>query len=245
MDTKANDDLIIGGAMTFANSETKYKNLKSGDKTKVNSLMFSIYALQQITDTWFAQGSATIASNEVKNSNKRVTGGTAYELASSKYNAMSFVGDVLFGYNYITEGFSLTPMGGVRYSRVNSAGYKESGSITQNLDVSQKASNRFEVIVGGRVSSGAFDVNGMSVTPELHGFINHDVIGKTPKQDLRIGGVANSLNAKSSKPINTSYNLGVGVTANYGMMEYGAGYDVHLADKRVGHEGSLKVRVNF
>lgn len=245
MDTKANDDLIIGGAMTFANSETKYKNLKSGDKTKVNSLMFSIYALQQITDTWFAQGSATIASNEVKNSNKRVTGGTAYELASSKYNAMSFVGDVLFGYNYITEGFSLTPMGGVRYTRVNSAGYKESGSITQNLDVSQKASNRFEVIVGGRVSSGAFDVNGMSVTPELHGFINHDIIGKTPKQDLRIGGVANSLNAKLSKPINTSYNLGLGVTANYGMMEYGAGYDVHLADKRVGHEGSLKVRVNF
>ena len=85
----------------------------------------------------------------------------------------------------------------------------------------------------------------MSVTPEVRGFINHDIIGKTPKQDLRIGGVANSLNAKSSKPINTSYNLGVGITANYGMMEYGAGYDVHLADKRVGHEGSLKVRVNF
>jgi len=245
MDTKANDDLIIGGAITFANSETKYKNLKSGDRTKVNSLMFSIYALQQITDTWFAQGSATIGSNEVKNLDKRVASASAYQLASSKYIAMSFVGDILFGYNYATEGLSLTPMGGVRYTRVNSAGYKETGTTAQNLDVSQKASNKLEVVIGARVSGGAFEVNGMSVTPEVRGFINHDIIGKTPKQDLRIGGVANSLNAKSSKPINTSYNLGVGITANYGMMEYGAGYDVHLADKRAGHEGSLKVRVNF
>jgi outer membrane autotransporter protein len=245
MDTKANDDLIIGGAMTFANSETKYKNLKSGDRTKVNSLMFSIYALQQITDTWFAQGSATIGSNEVKNLNKRVPNASAYQLASSKYNAMSFVGDVLFGYNYAVEGLKLTPMGGVRYTRVNSAGYKETGTTSQNLDVSQKASNKLEVVIGARVSGGTFEVNGMSVTPEVRGFINHDIIGKTPKQDLHIGGAPDPLNTKSSKPINTSYNLGVGVTANYGMMEYGAGYDVHLADKRVGHEGSLKVRVNF
>ena len=245
MDTKANDDLIIGGAMTFANSETKYKNLKSGDRTKVNSLMFSIYALQQITDTWFAQGSATVGSNEVKNLNKRVPNASAYQLASSKYNAMSFVGDLLFGYNYAVEGFKLTPMGGVRYTRVNSAGYKETGTTAQNLDVSQKASNKLEVVVGAKVSGGIFEINGMSVTPEVRGFINHDIIGKTPKQDLHIGGVSNALNTKSIKPVNTSYNLGVGITANYGMMEYGAGYDIHLADKRVGHEGSLKVRVNF
>lgn len=246
MDTRANDDLIIGGAITLANSEMKHRDFKSGDKTKVNSLMFSIYALQQITDTWFAQGSATIASNEVKNSEKRVSGATTFDNVSGKYNSMSFVGDALFGYNYATEDFTLTPMGGVRYTRVNSAGYKETGSTTgQNLNVSQKASNRFEVVVGGRVSGGTFDVNGMSVTPELHGFISHDLIGKNPKQDLRIGGAPTSLAAKSRKPIRTSYNLGLGVNADYGMMEYGLGYDVHLAEKRVGHEGSLKIRVNF
>ena len=246
MDTRANDDLILGAAVTFANSEMKHRDFKSGDKTKVNSLMFSIYALQQITDTWFAQGSATIASNEVKNSEKRVRNATAFDTVNGKYNSMSFVGDALFGYNYATADFTLTPMGGVRYTRVNSAGYKESGSTTgQNLNVSQKASNKFEVVVGARVSGGTFDVNGMSVTPELHGFINHDVIGKNPKQDLRIGGAPTSLTAKSRKPVKTSYNLGLGVNADYGMMEYGVGYDVHLAEKRVGHEGSLKVRVNF
>ena len=246
MDTKANDDLIIGGALTFANSEMKHRDYKSGDKTKVNSLMFSIYGLQNITDTWFAQGSFSIASNEVKNSERKVASATAYETTNGKYNSMSFAGDVLFGYNYAVEGFNLTPMGGLKYSRVNSAGYKENGSATgQNANISQKASNKREVVVGARASGGTFDVNGMSVTPEIHGFINHDLIGKNPKQDIRIGGVSGSLDAKSRKPIRTSYNLGLGVNANYGMMEYGAGYDLHLADKRVGHEGSLKLRVNF
>ena len=44
MDTKANDDLILGAAVIFANSEMKHRDFKSGDKTKVNSLMFFIYA---------------------------------------------------------------------------------------------------------------------------------------------------------------------------------------------------------
>lgn len=247
MDTKANDDLIIGGALTFANSEMKHRDFKSGDKTKVNSLMLSIYGLQNITDTWFAQGSFSIASNEVKNLERKVATATSYESTNGKYNSMSFAGDVLFGYNYAVEGFNLTPMGGLKYTRVNSAGYNESGSTTgQNANISQKASNKLEVAVGARASGGTFDANGMSVTPEVHGFINHDIIGKNPKQDIRIGGVSGSLDAtKSRKLIKTSYNLGLGANANYGMMEYGAGYDLHLADNRVGHEGSLKLRVNF
>ncbi len=246
LDTRANDDLIIGGAFTFANSEMKHRDQKSGDKTKVNSLMFSIYAMQQITDTWFAQASATIGSNDVKNLEKRVSGLTTFDGVEGKYSSMSFNGEALFGYNYATEDFTLTPMGGLRYTRVNSAGYKETGSTTgQNLDISQKASNKLDVVVGARVSGGTFDVNGMSVTPELHGFINHDIIGKNPKQSQRIGGANGSLTAKSRKPIKTTYNLGLGVNADYGMMEYGVGYDVHLAEKRVGHEGSLKIRVNF
>jgi outer membrane autotransporter protein len=246
LDTRANDDLIIGGAFTFANSEMKHRDFKSGDKTKVNSLMFSVYAMQQITDTWFTQATATIGSNDVRNTENKVASATTFDAVKSKYSSMSFNGEVLFGYNCAHEDFSLTPMGGLRYSRVNSAGYKQNGSTTgQNLDVSQKSSDKLEVILGARVSGGTFDLNGMAVTPELHGFINHDIIGKNPKQSQRIGGVTGSLGAKSSKPVKTTYNLGLGVNADYGMMEYGAGYDLNLAEKRVGHEGTLKVRVNF
>jgi outer membrane autotransporter protein len=241
-DTRANDDMIIGAAVTASNSELKHKNFKSGDKTKVNSLLFSIYGMQQITDSWFALGSVTFGTNEVKNREKRVAL-TGYEIANGKYSSMSFSGEAMFGYNYITEQATLTPMAGLRYTRVNNGGYKESGTTFQNLDVTTKASNKFEVIVGARASGGTFDLNGLTITPEVHGFINYDLINKNAKSSIKLDGAA--LTAKANKPVRATYNLGLGANAEYGMMEYGASYDAQLANKRVGHQGTLRLRVNF
>jgi len=84
----------------------------------------------------------------------------------------------------------------------------------------------------------------MNVTPEVHAFVNQDLIGKTSKPTITLAGAGN-LSTKSRKPIKTVFNVGLGVMANYGMMEYGAGYDADIADKRVGHTGTLKIRVNF
>jgi outer membrane autotransporter protein len=241
-DTRANDDMIIGAAITASNSELKHKDLKSGDKTKINSLLFSIYGTQQITDSWFALGSATFGTNEVKKNSKRKTL-NGYEVANGKYSSMSFSGGVMFGYNYVTEQATLTPMAGFRYSRVNDVGHKESGTSLQNLDVTNKASNKFEVVAGLRASGGTFDLNGLTVTPEVHGFINYDLINKASKSSVKLGST--DLTAKSSKPARASYNLGLGANAEYGMMEYGASYDAQLANKRVGHQGTLRLRVNF
>ena len=241
-DTRANDDMIIGAAITASNSELKHKDFKSGDKTKINSLLFSIYGMQQITDSWFALASATFGTNEVKKNSKRKAL-NGYEVANGKYSSMTFSGDVMFGYNYVTEQATLTPMAGFRYSRVNDGGHKESGTSFQNLDVTNKASNKFEVVAGLRASGGTFDLNGLTVTPEVHGFINYDLINKASKSSVKLGST--DLTTKSSKPARASYNLGLGANAEYGMMEYGASYDAQLANKRVGHQGTLRVRVNF
>ncbi|MBN8511999.1 MAG: autotransporter domain-containing protein [Rickettsiales bacterium] len=244
-DTRANDDLIIGAAVTVANSEMKHKNFKSGDKTKVNSMLFSIYGMQQITDAWFVNGIATFGTNDVKNREKRVSGLTTYDTVRGNYTSMSFNGEVMFGYGIAMQQVAVTPMVGLRYSRVNDGGYTETGSTTgQNLKVNTKASNKLEAIIGARVSGGTFDVNGMNVTPEVHAFVNQDLIGKTSKPTITLAGAGN-LSTKSRKPIKTVFNVGLGVMANYGMMEYGAGYDADIADKRVGHTGTLKIRVNF
>lgn len=244
-DTRANDDLIIGAAVTVANSEMKHKNFKSGDKTKVNSLLFSIYGMQQMTDAWFVNGIATFGTNDVKNNEKRVSGLTTYDTVRGNYTSMSFNGEVMFGYGIAMQQVAVTPMVGLRYSRVNDGGYTESGSTTgQNLKVNTKASNKLEAIAGARLSGGTFDVNGMNVTPEVHAFVNQDLIGKTSKPTITLAGAGN-LSTKSRKPIRTTFNVGLGVMANYGMMEYGAGYDADIADKRIGHTGTLKIRVNF
>lgn len=244
-DTRANEDMILGGALTVSNTDLKHRDFKAGDETKISSLMFSIYGMQQITDTWFAQASATFGSSTIKNTEGRTISNSATEQVKGKYNASSFTGEAMFGYNYATEMLTVTPMFGMRYTRVNAGGYKETGSNTnQNLQVSSKASNKFDVVVGARLAGGTFAVDCMTVTPEIHGFIAHDLIGKNANQTAKLEG-AEAFTQKSKKPVRTTYNLGLGVNADCGMMEYGAGYDATFADKRVGHQGTLRLRVNF
>jgi len=243
-DTKANDDMIVGLALSMLHTDVKHKNFKSGDKTKVDSVMFSVYGMQQITDNWFAQGLVTAGSSKVSTNENRKVANNTYQKASGKYTSMSFSGEALLGYNYVMDQVSITPMGGVRLTRVNEGGYTETGTTNQNLTISRKALNKAELILGARVAGGTFDLNGLSVTPEIHGFLNQDVIGKASKVDmtLKSGG---KLVDKSAKPNKTTFNVGVGLNATYNSMEYGAGYDAHLANKFVGHQGTLKVRVNF
>ncbi len=70
-DTKANDDMIVGLALSMLHTDVKHKNFKSGDKTKVDSVMFSVYGMQQIADNWFAQGLVTAGSSKVSTNEKR------------------------------------------------------------------------------------------------------------------------------------------------------------------------------
>ena len=243
-DTKANDDMTIGAAFTVASNTMKVKSGKVGDKTKVNSLMLSLYGMQQLTDNWFGQAVATIGTNEVKNTEKRPTLAGS-ENISGKYTSMSFNGEVLAGYSAVVSDQAIvTPMLGLRYSRVNSTGYTETGSVNTNNNVNTKATNKLEAIVGLRVAGNAFTATGMTITPEVHGFFNYDMLGNKSKQSVSMSGV-NNLRVTQVKPVRSTFNVGAGLVAEYGMMEYGVGYDAEIAAKRVGHQGTLKVRVNF
>jgi len=244
-DTKANEDMVIGLALSYLNTHVKHKDFKSGDKTKVDSVMLSIYGLQQLTDNWYTHGIVTVGTNKVKTKETRRTGATATELATGNYRAMSFSGELMLGYNSYLKQASFTPMVGVRVTKVNSAGYTETGTTNQNLIVSRKELNRVELVAGARIYGSDYVLNGLTVLPEIHGFVNHDVIGKKQKSDVRLASVEGYLKTKGGKPIKTLFNAGLSLNTSYNKMEYGLGYDAHMAKKYVAHQANLRVRVNF
>jgi outer membrane autotransporter protein len=244
----ANDTMTVGVALTAAKTDLKHKNVNAGDKTKADTLMFSIYGVQQVTDNWFVQGIASFGSSKIKNSAKRVgsvNGVRINRIASAKYDSMSYGGEVLAGYNHKFSDMALvTPMAGLAYTKFNDSGYTETGTRNQNQTVSKKSTDKLEAIVGAIVAM-ATEVNGITITPEVHGFIRQSLTNKTPKVDMRLDGMVNQITPKTTKAAKTFYNVGLGFNARAGMMEYGAGYDAHMANKYVAHQGTLKVRVNF
>ncbi len=242
-DTQANADLTVGVAGTYAKSDVKHKNFKSGDKTKGDTFAFSIYGIQQLTNNWFLQGHAAYATTKMKNSEKRIAATTS-ETARSEFDVTSYNAELLAGFNYNMGEAIITPLVGASYTRINNSGYTETGTTNQNLTVSSKATNKFDAVAGlrGQMTT---EMNGINITPEIHGFVRHDLVGKDSRTTAKLSGMVNSLTPKSAKAIKTTFNVGLGVNAVSGMYEYGAGYDLFAANKTIGHQGTLKVRVNF
>lgn len=88
-------------------------------------------------------------------------------------------------------------------------------------------------------------MNEVIVTPELRAFINHNFRGKSPLVTTNLDGMVEPIITRIAKPPKTYFNLGAGLSFHYHMMEYGMNYDASIAKKYIGHQGTIKIRVNF
>lgn len=78
----------------------------------------------------------------------------------------------------------------------------------------------------------------------MNASVEYDFINKAASPRVSIGG-NNTAVVGTTKPVRTLYNVGADIVAHVGAMEYGIRYDAKLAEKYVGHQGAIKLRVNF
>lgn len=244
-DAEVAEGTLVGIAGAYVKGDVKLKDTKVGDKSDTKTTMVALYAQQMLNDDAFAQVTGAYAVTNVKAKSKRVISNTAYDTASAKFKVKGFSASVLAGYNVaLSDSTTLTPMLGFKFGKMDQGSYTEKGS-SQNLSVAMKNKNDFIGTIGARLAN-AMENGDMLVTPELRASLDYSLGSKKAGTAKIAGaGVANkpSLNLKRSSKY--TVNVGAGVTAKSGMMEYGVGYDAAIAKKYVGHQGTLKVRVNF
>jgi outer membrane autotransporter protein len=246
-DTRVNDNMHLGAAFTAMNTDIKHKDFKSGDKTKVSSYLLSIYGLHQFNNNWFGQGVVSIGSSSVNNKENRRVSNTQLAIAEGKYSSMTFAAEVLSGYNHmVNDQLVVTPMFGFNYNRINDGSYNESGdaAVPQLMEVTKKASQKLDIVGGIKLETKPIMLNGVAISPEAHAFVRHDVIGKGTKVNAKIAGLS-LLPSEKAKLQKTFYEIGAGLDASYGSMDYGISADATFAKKYVGVQGALKLRVNF
>ena len=249
-DGLVNDDLALGLAYTRADTDIKLKNNKTGYKNKVESNIYSVYGLYNVPyENLFVEAIASYSDNRIKSKSRRVIATAletvGYQTASGKYKSESYTGQLMAGYTYMMpENINLTPLAGLRYSVIKDKGYKETGTINQNLTVKGKNYNTFDGLLGAKVSSN-INVGEVVLTPELYAMVDYAFKNKVPAIDARLQGMTAPFPTNSFKQSKTSFDVGVGVTAKHKMMEYGINYDTNIGSKYFAQQGSVKVRVNF
>jgi outer membrane autotransporter protein len=247
IDGKINEDLTVGIAETFVDTRIKYKpgidRSKKGNKSKISSFITSIYASQNLSRDWFVQGIASFGYNNVRNTKMRDIGNL--EAISAKYTSRTYGVEVVGGYSYqLDDTTSMIPTAGLRYDRFFSNKYREQGDILP-LTTSTTNIDRLDGILGMKVAKMVSMEDGMILIPEVHGNFNYHILNKAPSYSIQLDGVAEPFVQLSSAPEKTLYNLGTSLSANYNMMEYSLGYDATITNKYLGHQGTMKITVNF
>lgn len=244
-DAEVAEGTMVGLAGTYAKGNVKLKDSKVGDKADTKTMMVNLYAQQNISDDMFVQGMVGYAQTDVKAKSKRVLTNTTYETVNSKYKVKGYSAKLLGGYSMaVGNGVSFTPMAGVKFGKLDQGSVTEKGAAT-NLASSVKHKNKITGVVGARVAT-VVDSGNMVLTPEAHAFLDYN-LGSKKAAVSKIGVAADTARVSQTIEHASKYavNVGTSVTAKSGMMEYGVGYDASIAKKYVGHQGSLKVRVNF
>jgi outer membrane autotransporter protein len=249
LDAALSEQAVLGVALTYADVSITHSDLNEGDKTKAPTVIGSIYGLYNFGNNWFTKGVISYGDSKITHKDQRptvfdpLTGVINYSVATAKFHSKIITTEFGGGYRYsINNTCTFTPSLVVQYSNTKDGGYTETGvSVPQTID--KKTEHRWSSILGGELSS-RHNIDNKVIIPEVHAYIDHKFSGKNPKTVSRFSGSAEALVGKY-EPSKTTYNVGTGIKVSGGAVEYGIRYDATIAKKYLGHQGSIKVRVNL
>ncbi|MCC2646266.1 MAG: rompA [Rickettsiaceae bacterium] len=243
-DRALNERLIAGVAFLHSDADLKHSNYKYGDKSNSKTNILSVYASYDINNNMFAQAAVNTGSSKVVHKDQKILHG-ARAIAYGRYNIFTYGMHALVGYNFAaTKNIVITPLMGLHYQTFLESNYTEIGAGPLNQRVSKRT---YDKVIGkaGVKFAKNIESNNRTITPEIHGYINHDFRNKRAKVLSTLDGLGGFIYTRGEKADPTSYNLGLGVSTKSGNTELGIEYNSEIKSKYISHQGSFKLRVSL
>ncbi len=245
-DFLVNERFSVGLSYAYASNSFEYDGVKIGDESAVKSHAFSLYGTYHLPNNFFFKNIASYSMNNINSEETRVLNIDTNERAKATFDTSSLSIQSIIGYQAKPSNVKLTitPFAGVRYTRLNDVQYKETGTTYSNLSVNKKGNNKFEALIGASV---AYDskFNNIILTPEIHANARYAFKNNPIEMEALLDGSAVPLPARLTTNAKLNYNIGAALQVSSGAMEYGIGYDIHLAENYIAHQGHLKLKVNM
>lgn len=232
------NNLRIGAALTYSNSQVDAKGTNKGDGVDVDSYIGAIYASANMGD-WYLNATGSIGQHQY-DSKRLVVGGRV----TGDYDAKQYALNVDAGMPIKTSYATIIPVVYASYSYLDIDGYTEKG--LGGLKVSSQSIDSFRTGLGARA---LFPIYKNNSYIELRGIWFHEFADNQFDTTARFTTGGSSFKTSGVKQDRDSANLGASLRlmGDAGKIQQSLllTYDAEVKDQYLSHTGSIQVRFDF
>lgn len=168
-DTLLDNDWVLGGAFTYANTDVELGDYRDGDGSDIETWQFTAYASRDF-GKWYLESMLAYAYQDYETQRDTGVSGIASGDFSGDMYALRVTAGMPFEY---ASGITITPYAGLEYSYMTLDGYTETGAGVMSLNVEEQDVDRGWVLLGARISKDLVLDSGAEVTPSVQFGLRH------------------------------------------------------------------------
>lgn len=239
-DAELSERVRVGAALTYGNAQIKGKDLRSGDRTQMNSYQLALYGTYD-AQSYYLDGMVGAGLNKIEQK-RRI--GFLNSTAEADFDGIQSMARIGGGYNVGLGGdTTLTPMAALQYTRIYQDGYSETGAGGANTTMDSVTSDAIDSTLGARLRW-QVEMAGTRVRPEVRAAWLHDFGDSQIEGRGTIGGVAFATIA--DRPSRDGLSLGIGADMlTAAGMTVRVDYGTEIRKDLVNHTGLLNLRTQF
>lgn len=206
-------------------------------KTDVDTHTAIVYG-EYKPSQWYVNAIATYGWSDY-NEKKNVAG----NIVKGSYDVEAFGLQVMTGYDFDVNGYTLTPEAGLRYVNINQDAYTD--KLGQS--VSSNKSDILTGVVGAKAEKKFALENGTSLTPQLKLAATYDLFNDDESSVVTMAnGASYAVNGKALKRFGMEVGAGVKVMDNMDEnLELYVGYEGRFRKDYYDHTGLVNLRYKF
>jgi outer membrane autotransporter protein len=205
-DTKLDNQWVLGGAVSYASTQIKMKDVRDGDRTSINSYQITGYGSRDF-GRYYIDGMIAYAQHKYNTSRDTTVDGTA----DGRYDGSEYAARISTGIPFTLGGkYRLTPLAGFDASHTSVEDYSETGAGPLSLSVQSKAITSLRSTLGAKISSEYELGQGITAKPSVTLAWHHEFSTDTADSTSNFNGGGASFETPGQSLIKNTYSLSLG-----------------------------------
>jgi outer membrane autotransporter protein len=244
VDKAINDDLRLGLAVAYANTDTSATDTTKGNTNKADSYSAVVYGTQKF-GTWYLDGQLGYAKHQF-DSTRLVTVPVA-DIAKGSFDANQYFGKLSASYPIkVGPKTTLVPTVIANYSYLDQDGYTETSKAGAALSINGHSTDSFRTGFGAKA---LFNIGNeaLPINLETRALWWHEFADVAQDTSARFAAGGTAFKVEGVRPARDSANLGASLNASAkdGSQSLTISYDADVRSQYLGHTASLTARFNF